>query len=404
MNGMPSAPDSWIKLHGPADWDLWFTHLKLWAQVEHIWKHCDPDAVDMVMAYEPEEPQLKDVQDVQQASHLAAKDRADWAELLREYQADMAQYDQYRRAEMILLTWVKKSVARHWLPDLAKMERVRDALLYLSAVLEPSVTGYDLRQRWQQVQQIDTNTDFTQWIKEWHIAYHKAKSAGLPEVAGSLAYDALLNAVRPYSNMYWGFITRPLQAVEHEQLQAMKPIQRPPIVRLLEMLLHAHKQAEIGFEAPEVSARAATLLGPPQPNQSPSFGSKPGSEEERAEQLQQGRCRACFCGVPHRWRDCPYIFADRRPPAWKPDHDIARSVNHAKQVNRTLQTIVKRVANGTYDENYRSKPKGFRGRRPGGHGNSDEMAFDVSGEGAALHDFYTIPPAFDADDSPGGPW
>ena len=63
-------------------------------------------------------------------------------------------------------------------------------------------------------------------------------------------------------------------------------------------------------------------------------------QDQDQDQPTQERGRDCVCGQPHRFKDCPYLIREKRPPDWTPDQDTQERVKEKLQ-NPRLKAAVK---------------------------------------------------------------
>jgi hypothetical protein len=308
-----------VTLNSPSDWDEWIEVIKTQALVGKVWDYVDPSKDQVPALEEPLPPQPKDVND--QAStfgQLTQEEREEYRILRQDYKWQRDLYDKRDNALSSLRTSIQSSVSRSCLHYTFGTSSAREMLIELQKRLQPTdqLRELNLSTEYQKLKIAPESYDLDNWLRNWEKTYHKCTKINLPDVQGTRAVRDFLRAVStiiPEFSTYW------VNDMAKAGCQ-----DGPDLYRMVE--LFRDHQRHLAIEKGHVSQLAFTTTFQDQ--------------DQDQDQQPQERDRDCLCGEPHRFKDCPYLIKEKRPPDWTPEQDIQERIKEKLQ-NPRLKAAVK---------------------------------------------------------------
>lgn len=302
-----------VTLNGPSDWDEWIEVIKTLALAGKVWDYIDPSKDEVPALEEPQPPQPKDVN--AQAStfgQLSHEEREEYRVLRQDYKWQRDLYDRRDNALASLRTSIQSSVSRTYLHYTFGTSNAREMITELQKRLQPTdqLRELNLTDAYQKLKMAPESHDLDNWLRDWEKVYHQCTKINLPDVQGTRAVRDFLRAVSsiiPEFSTYWV-----------NDIAKAGGQDAPDLYRMVE-LFRDHRR-HLAVEKGHVSQSAFTT----------TFQDQEGDHKKRD----------CLCGEPHRFKDCPYLIREKRPPDWIPDQEIQERIK-GKMQNPRLNAAVK---------------------------------------------------------------
>jgi hypothetical protein len=306
-----------VTLNSPSDWDEWIEVMKTQALVGKVWDYVDPSKDQVPALEEPLPPQPRDI-NAQAATfgQLTQEEREEYRMLRQDYKWQRDLYDKRDNALSSLRTFIQSSVNRSCLHYTFGASNARKMLIELQKRLQPTdqLRELQLTDEYQKLKMAPESHDLDNWLRNWEKTYHRCTKINLPEVQGTRAVRDFLRAVSsivPEFSTYW--VNDMAKAGGQDG---------PDLYRMVELFRDHRRHLAIEKGHMSQLAFATTFQGQDQ------------------DQQPQERDRDCLCGEPHRFKDCPYLIKEKRPPDWTPDQDIQERIKEKLQ-NPRLKAAVK---------------------------------------------------------------
>jgi hypothetical protein len=313
---MSTSPRISVTLDGPSDWDEWIEIIKTIALAGKVWDYVDPSEDEVPALEEPRLPRPMDVNIYATTfGLLSPQEREEYRILRQDYKWQRDQYDRQDNALASLRTSIQSSVSRTYLHYTFGTSNAREMIIELQKRLQPTdqLRELNLSTEYQKLKTAPESQDVDNWLCSWEKTYHHCTEINLPETQGTRAVRDFLRAVSsiiPEFSTYW------VNDMAKEDGQ-----DAPDLYRMVE--LFRDQRRHLAVEKGYVSQSAFTTTFQDQQPQE-------GDHEKRD----------CLCGKPHRFKDCPYLIREKRPPDWTPDQDIQDRIKEKLQ-NPRLKAAVK---------------------------------------------------------------
>lgn len=305
-----------VTLNSPSDWDEWIEVIKTQALVGKVWDYVDPSKDQVPALEEPLPPEPKNVNaQATTFGQLNQEQREEYRILRQDYKWKRDLYDKRDNALSSLRTSIQSSVSRSCLHYTFGTSNAREMLIELQKRLQPTdqLRELELTDEYEKLKTAPESHDLDNWLRNWEKTYHKCTKINLPDIQGTRAVRDFLRAVAtiiPEFSTYW------INDIAKAQGQNI-----PDLYRMVE-LFRDHRRHLI-TERDQISHTVFTTTVQ---GQQPQEGN--------------GEKRVCLCGELHRFKDCPYLIKEKRPPDWKPDQDTQERIKEKLQ-NPRLKAAVK---------------------------------------------------------------
>ncbi|TPX13082.1 uncharacterized protein E0L32_006508 [Thyridium curvatum] len=353
--------DQAVILTNEADWNTWYSHIRLKATDDEIWEYIDPDG-DQTLEPPRDRPRPPPIpsttlQGEQLATaHLEFRMRKDFFDMeLEEWKVLNTAYEKKNKKLIEMNELIYRTAKRHvalfnesseeqqraitWIPDgtgvIRQPPRVGSARARLRALkerLKPS--GFEARAqaraRYQQARQPPRSTSLSAWIEQWEQALRYAKNVNISDVQGNQPAEDFLIAISGVNEVSSTFAQTYMNTLNQEGSIPDGYTLARQLQRQLAATATVKGSAKGSFNAAVEPAQRLT--------EQPTLQGK----------APNGERPTCPCGMKHNENQCWVLHPEKKPVHMPPFsrrrlERVLRKITETDQLRKQYQNSIKAI-------------------------------------------------------------